>query len=46
MEETVLTACLNATNEIWDDREAYILAVLERLGIDPMMSLAEYEAQR
>lgn len=32
---TVLEACLQATDEIWDDREAYILAVLQLLGIDP-----------
>jgi hypothetical protein len=32
---TVLAACFEATDDIWDDREAYIRAVLDVLGIDP-----------
>ena len=32
---TVLEACFAATDDIWDDREAYIRAVLALLGIDP-----------
>jgi hypothetical protein len=32
---TMLEACFAATDGIWDDRRAYILAVLKLLGIDP-----------
>ena len=34
---SVLDACLDATDEIWDDREADILATLKALKIDPEM---------
>jgi len=41
-EATVWSECLAATNEIWDDREAYIEAILDRLGIDPTQPWSEY----
>lgn len=42
MNHTIFDACLDATHEIWDDREAYILAVLEALKIDPEANYDEY----
>lgn len=32
---TIYEACEDATNHIWDDREAYILAVLKALHLNP-----------
>ena len=43
MKHTNLDAALDATNDIWDDREKYILAVFKAFGIDPD---AEYEAPK
>lgn len=40
MKHTNLDAAFDATDGIWDDRRAYILAVFEAFGIDPD---AEYE---
>lgn len=33
--KSVLSACFDATDHIWDDREGYILAILDLLGIKP-----------
>lgn len=30
-----LEAAFEATEDIWDDREAYILAIFKQFGIDP-----------
>lgn len=46
LDPTVWEECLEATIDIWDDRDAYIRAVLKRLGIDPAMPWFEYEQQR
>ena len=45
MSFTVLDACLEATNDIWDDRGAYIRASLEALRIDPELAYDEYLAK-
>jgi hypothetical protein len=42
--ETILEACYRATDDIWDDREAYIRAVLDVLGIDPDVALLDFKA--
>jgi hypothetical protein len=39
---TILDACFEATDEIWDDREAYIRASLAALKIDPDADYNEY----
>jgi len=39
---TVYDECLLATDAIWDDRDAYISAVLDRLDIDPKQLWSEY----
>ena len=33
--KSVLSACFDATDHIWDDREGYILAIHDLLGINP-----------
>lgn len=43
---TVLAVCFDATDEIWDDREAYIRAVLKALDIEPDMPFIEWEYRR
>jgi hypothetical protein len=39
---TIYDACEEATIDIWDDREAYILAVLARLQLDPAADFDKY----
>ena len=39
---TILEACFDATHEIWDDREAYIRAVLKVLRIDPAGDIEDF----
>jgi hypothetical protein len=41
---TILDACLDATKEIWDDREAYIRATLAKLDLDPDFDYCQYLA--
>lgn len=38
---TLLDACLEATDEIWDDREGYLRTALHALRLDP-----EYDYER
>lgn len=39
---TIYEACEDATHEIWDDRGAYILAVLAKLQLDPDADFDKY----
>lgn len=41
---TIYEACEDATDHIWDDREAYILAVLATLELDPEYDYQKYVA--
>lgn len=38
---TNLDAAFDATDHIWDDREAYILALFDKFGIDPSAPFQE-----
>ena len=43
-DDTILDACLDATDHIWDDREAYIRAVLAKLELNPDFDYCQYLA--
>jgi hypothetical protein len=40
-----LDAAYEATDHIWDDREAYIRAVFDKFGIDPGARFEEPDAR-
>jgi hypothetical protein len=43
-DDTIFDACLDATDDIWDDREAYIRAVLKTLRLNPDFDYCQYLA--